>query len=76
VKTPATASPPPLPHVALLCPRQQMAMDCALCARPLGASGRLQWDGQHAPFYACEPHIDRLKAQALGYSMRRRPASA
>ena len=38
--------------------------------------GPVQWDGQHAPFYACEPCLDRLKAQALAYFMERRPTSA
>lgn len=38
--------------------------------------GPVQWDGQHAPFYACEPCLDRLQAQALAYFMERRPASA
>jgi hypothetical protein len=36
----------------------------------------VQWDGQHAPLYACEPCLDRLKAQALAYFMERRPTSA
>lgn len=31
--------------------------------------GPVQWDGQHAPFYACELCLDRLKAQALTYLM-------
>jgi hypothetical protein len=39
VSIPATA-PQTLPDLARLRPRQQMAMDCALCARRLGASGR------------------------------------
>lgn len=38
--------------------------------------GPVQWDGQHAPFYACEPCLARLKAQALAYFMERRPTSA
>ena len=38
--------------------------------------GPVQWDGQHAPFYACEPCLDRLHAQALAYFMERRLASA
>lgn len=37
--------------------------------------GPVQWDGQHAPFYACEPCLDRLKARALAYVMNRRPAT-
>ena len=57
--TPATASPP-LPHVAHLRPRQQMAMDCALCARPLRASGRVLGEARHQglPFrlWACIPN--------------------
>ncbi|ELP61625.1 hypothetical protein ACKI1I_33905 [Streptomyces turgidiscabies] len=75
MKTPATASPPPFPHVALLRPHQQMAIDRALCARPLEAGGLLQWDGQRTPFYACEPCPDRLKAQALGSFTGWRPAT-
>lgn len=31
--------------------------------------GPVQWDGQHAPFYACELCLDRLKVQALTYLM-------
>lgn len=50
---------PPLPDVASLRPRQQMAMDCALCARPLGASGRVLGEVRHRglPFrlWACAP---------------------
>ncbi|AYN38932.1 hypothetical protein D9753_08390 [Streptomyces dangxiongensis] len=38
---------PPLPDVARLLPRQQMAMDCAVCARPLGASGRVLAEVRH-----------------------------
>lgn len=38
--------------------------------------GLVQRAGQHAPFYACEPSLDRLKAQAPAYFMERRPASA
>ncbi|MFF9771789.1 hypothetical protein ACIGXF_06625 [Streptomyces sp. NPDC053086] len=40
MKTRVTALPL-LPDVGRLRPRQQMAIDCALCARPLGASGRV-----------------------------------
>ncbi|MFS4091789.1 hypothetical protein [Streptomyces sp. AF1A] len=36
-----------LPDVAQLLPRQQMAMDCAICARPLGTSGRLLGEVRH-----------------------------
>jgi hypothetical protein len=139
VKT-SVATHPSLPDIAGLRPRRQMAMDCALCARPLGARARVlgggtppgpavpalglhtrlpdgrigspdhlekgrslverrwitgdcwlgcertgvrviwlgpvQWDGQHAPFYACGPCLDGLKAQALAYFGERRPASA
>ncbi|MFJ2178261.1 MULTISPECIES: hypothetical protein [unclassified Streptomyces] len=32
---------PPLPDLARLRPRQQMAIDCARCARHLGMSGRV-----------------------------------
>ncbi|WP_234324935.1 hypothetical protein, partial [Streptomyces scabiei] len=27
--------------------------------------GPVQWDGQHAPFMACEDCLNRIKAQAL-----------
>ncbi|MEU0075067.1 hypothetical protein ABZ027_36870 [Streptomyces sp. NPDC006332] len=58
MKTLVTASPP-LPHVGHLSPRQQMAMDCALCARRLGARGRVLGDVRHRglPFqlWVCIP---------------------
>jgi hypothetical protein len=58
VKTPATVSLP-LPHVASLRPRQQMAMDCALCARRLGANGRVLGEVCHRGLlfrlWACIP---------------------
>ncbi|WP_234367430.1 hypothetical protein [Streptomyces pluripotens] len=38
--------------------------------------GPLQWDGQHAPVYACEDDLNRLKAQALAHFMQRQPAIA
>lgn len=53
--------------------------DCWLgCGRTGGLViwlGPVQWGGQHAPFHACEPCLDRLKARALAYFMERRPAS-
>lgn len=36
-----------LPDFARLRPRQQMAMECALCARPLGTSGRVLGEVRH-----------------------------
>jgi hypothetical protein len=75
VKTPATASPPPFPHVALFRPHQQMAMDRALCARPLEGPACCSGMGNAPPFYACEPCLDRLKAQALGSFTGWRPAT-
>ncbi|MER6123683.1 hypothetical protein ABT173_13690 [Streptomyces sp. NPDC001795] len=58
---PGTA-PSPLPDVARLRARQQMAMDCALCARPLGASGRRLGEVRHwgLPFqlWACAPNCE------------------
>ena len=46
-----------LPDVTRLMPRQQMAMDCAICARPLGAGGRMLGEVRHRglPFqlWAC-----------------------
>ncbi|MGX9886575.1 hypothetical protein [Streptomyces sp. NPDC002276] len=41
------AMPLPLPDVAQLRPHQQMAMECAHCARYLGASGRILGDVHH-----------------------------
>ncbi|MFF9086610.1 hypothetical protein ACF1BE_09415 [Streptomyces sp. NPDC014991] len=38
---------PSFPDVAQLLPRQQMAMDCAVCACPLGASGRVLAEVRH-----------------------------
>lgn len=34
--------------------------------------GPVQWDGQHAPFNACEQCLNRLKAQALAHFMEQR----
>ncbi|MEU2064138.1 hypothetical protein [Streptomyces sp. NPDC013455] len=38
---------PALPDIDRLRPRQQMAMECALCARPLGVSGRVLGEVRH-----------------------------
>lgn len=46
MSTPATVTPP-IPDVAGLRPRQQMAMECARCARYLGASGEVLVDVRH-----------------------------
>lgn len=43
----SVAMAPPLPDIARLRPRQQMAMECAHCARYLGASGRVLGDVLH-----------------------------
>ncbi|MFJ9246221.1 hypothetical protein [Streptomyces sp. NPDC101776] len=49
----------PLPDIARLRARQQMAMECAHCARYLGASGRVLGDVRHLglPFrlWGCAP---------------------
>ncbi|MBB3081678.1 hypothetical protein FHS41_008236 [Streptomyces violarus] len=37
--------------------------------------GPVQWDGQHAPFFACEECLDRLMQQARAYFMARQPIS-
>ncbi|WP_330306228.1 MULTISPECIES: hypothetical protein [unclassified Streptomyces] len=37
--------------------------------------GPVQWDGQHAPFMACEGCLDRLKRQANAYFIQRQPAA-
>ncbi|WP_432028422.1 hypothetical protein [Streptomyces sp. 1222.5] len=39
-----------LPDVSRLLPRQQMAIDCAVCARPLGANGQVMGDVLHLGF--------------------------
>lgn len=56
--TPAALTQP-LPDVACLRPRQQMAMECAHCARYLGAKGRVLGDVRHLglPFrlWVCAP---------------------
>ncbi|MEV6588148.1 hypothetical protein [Streptomyces acidicola] len=53
--------------------------DCWLgCGRigvPVVWLGPLQWDGQHAPFMACEDCLNRLKGQAIAYFLQRRTAS-
>ncbi|AZQ40037.1 hypothetical protein EJ357_47150 [Streptomyces cyaneochromogenes] len=51
-------------------------LGCERADLPVIYLGPVQWDGQHAPFYACEPCLDRLKAQAFAYFMDRRPAIA
>lgn len=65
MSTLATA-PSPLPDLARLRPRQQMAMDCALCARPLGASGRRLGEIRHwgLPFqlWACAPSCQAARS--------------
>ena len=49
MSTPATLTQS-LPDITRLRPRQQMAMDCAFCARRLGASGRVLGDVCHRGF--------------------------
>jgi len=65
VSIPATA-PSPLPDLARLRPRQQMAMDCALCAWPLGASGQRLGEIRHQglPFqlWACAPNCQAARS--------------
>jgi hypothetical protein len=60
--------------------RHLITGDCWLwCERtgvPVLYLGPVQVDGQHAPFYACEPCVDRLTRRALAYFMERRPAIA
>lgn len=46
MSTPAAVTPP-IPDVARLRPRQQMAMECARCARYLGANGEVLGDVRH-----------------------------
>jgi len=56
----------PLPHVAHLRPRQQIAIDCALCARRLGTSGRRLGEVRHRglPFqlWACIPDCQTARS--------------
>ncbi|MFH8500664.1 hypothetical protein [Streptomyces coeruleorubidus] len=35
--------------------------------------GPVQWDGQHAPFFACEECLERLMRQARAYFLARKP---
>ncbi|WP_432198886.1 hypothetical protein [Streptomyces sp. bgisy027] len=60
--------------------RQWITGDCWLGCEGDGVPviwlGPVQWDGQHAPFMACEPCLDRLKRQALAYFMAHQPAIA
>jgi hypothetical protein len=48
-----------LPDIARLQPRQQMAMDCARCARPLGAGGQVwgeaRYRGHLFRLWVCAP---------------------
>ncbi|MET9565445.1 hypothetical protein [Streptomyces tauricus] len=64
----STTAPSSLPDVARLRPRQQMAIDCALCARPLGASGRRLGEIRHRglPFrlWACAPNCQAVGSAA------------
>lgn len=50
----------PLPDVTRLRPRQQMAMECAQCARYLGANGRVLGDVHHLGLlfrlWVCSPN--------------------
>ncbi|MEV6393594.1 hypothetical protein AB0M39_02240 [Streptomyces sp. NPDC051907] len=41
------AATPSLPDIARLRPRQQMAMECARCARYLGPNGEVLCDVRH-----------------------------
>lgn len=65
MSSPATA-PLPLPDLARLRPRQQMATDCALCARLLGASGRRLGEIRHRDLlfqlWACAPHCQAARS--------------
>ncbi|MBA2807696.1 MULTISPECIES: hypothetical protein [Streptomyces] len=60
--------------------RKWVTDDCWLgCERtgvPVIWLGPVQWDGEQAPFFACEPCLDRLKARALASFMQRQPATA
>ncbi len=56
VTAPATAT---LPRVERLTPRQQMAVDCARCARRLGMAGQVWGEVRHRGLlfrlWICEP---------------------
>ncbi|GAA3124403.1 hypothetical protein [Streptomyces echinatus] len=71
MNSPAIAHPH-LPDVARLRPRQQMALDCAMCARPLGASGRVLCELRHRGLlfrlWVCTP-----RCQPAGPTTRHTP---
>ncbi|MEU0058487.1 hypothetical protein [Streptomyces sp. NPDC006334] len=58
--------------------QQWVTGDCWLgCERtdlPVVWLGPVMWDGQHAPFYACNDCLERLMRQALAYFLERSPA--
>ncbi|WP_328426068.1 hypothetical protein [Streptomyces sp. NBC_00443] len=60
--------------------REWVTGDCWLGCERVGLSvlflGPVQWDGQHAPFFACDDCLGRLMRQANSYFMQRRPAAA
>ena len=64
----STTVPSSLTDLARLRPRQQMAIDCVLCARPLGASGRRLGEIRHRglPFHlwACAPNCQAARSAA------------
>ena len=51
-------------------------LGCESTGVPVIWLGPVQWDGQHAPFMACESCLSRLKAQAEKYFVEREPAAA
>lgn len=51
-------------------------LGCGRTGLPVVYLGPVQWDGQHAPFMACENCLSRLMAQAVAYFMQRQPAIA
>lgn len=49
---------------------------CERTAVPVLWLGPLQWEGQHAPLYACEPCIHRLEQRVHAYLLQKRAAPA
>ncbi|MEV7004636.1 hypothetical protein AB0N62_44705 [Streptomyces sp. NPDC093982] len=51
-------------------------LGCERDCLPVLYLGPVQWDGQHAPFHACDDCLTRLQRQAMAYFLARPPAPA
>ena len=51
-------------------------LGCERTGLPVIWLGPVQWDGQHASFYACEDCLERLVAQARAHFLHKSPAVA